>query len=455
MPKPNIQTSIAILFLSKHIKLSDLLKSFLDADVVEFLSSNEPNKELYEDSQYFDNDSLCLFEHADIISAAASVVSSKIKLNKQLKVDLDIINQTDLEDIFKTDTPEEIENRTIISKEHKFHFDSPLFKNMFPLGIDGNSVNLIAAASNVGKTTIMIQLAIDAARSGKKVYYASFEESIDSIYMKLVRNFYNIGTIEAYERVTNHNTREIRELISTNLRIKSFNFQVSVEDYLEDINKNKYDIIFCDYFQHFLGDEKKEDHVNYKKFAQKIMHWCKEPGRYVPFFSGMQFNRSGVSDNEKLLTGEFRGSLEHLGGSIGSHQQADNVVNLYAFPSVALCLAQEVYGLAVFVTKARSGGKKDELFISAIDKTTQRIVDCSNINLPGKESIPTKRNNKSKELDSTPHVFEKLSPRQRLEAKQTAKAISTDSKFGDVKAFIEQQLDHSHDDFINDIKDRK
>lgn len=56
-------------------------------------------------------------------------------------------------------------------------------------------------------------------------------------------------------------------------------------------------------------------------------------------------------------------------------------------------------------------------------------------------------------MDSSPDVFEKLTPRQRLEAKQLASKIATDSKFGDVKVFVEEQLVHSSDDdFINDIK---
>lgn len=466
MTSINIQTALAILRINKLISNSKIFKKFVSEDV--FNSLNSTNLVDYTNNEFFLSEFFETPHDNELINKSAEIVAEYLKKDKKQKFDIAYINQCDTDVVFAPIKIDEIRKRNKESELHRFRFNVPIFDTLFPDGIDGNSFNLIAATSNVGKTTYMVDIALTCARRGMKVYYASFEESVESIYKKFVKNFYNIGSFAASDKINAETDSELVDLLNKNLTIKSFNKSVSIFDYLADIEQNSYEVIFCDYFQHFEGDSKKENHINYKFFSETISRWCKEPGRFIPFFSGVQMNRTGYGDVEKITEGKFLPHQDHIGGSMGAGQASDNIINLYSYPPIAGAVSEDAYGLIASVVKTRSSGRKDEIFYSSISKISQRVLDCSHLSYtPGasqeistpkiKEKSEPKKNKSEVETRRTSSYKDKFKKQTcDLDNSPTVFDPPTELKFGDVKEFVAEQLSHStDDDFISDIKKGK
>jgi len=101
---------------------------------------------------------------------------------------------------------------------------------VFGGGIVAGSISLVAGSPGIGKSTLLLQIAAKMADSGKKILYVSGEESVEQIALRAKRIFAAQSPIK----------------ITT---------ETCVEQILQIIAKEKYDLVIVDSVQTIFSDE--------------------------------------------------------------------------------------------------------------------------------------------------------------------------------------------------------
>lgn len=227
-------------------------------------------------------------------------------------------------------TPQELALQAIalFEGEHVEQISYPFrFLQTATNGIHKGQVVIVAGRPGTGKSTLLDNIAVHAARQKKRVLFASAEMSTQMLMMRIVtrmtgRNvFYTRHeqmTLAERERV-DEVAHEISEM---GLHIQEFNAVAQLEESLKNRAKD-FDLIIVDYLQ--LLTPKTKSNSSYDKVTNIANELTQLAKRFnVPFVVAAQFSREA----EKTIP-----TMAHLKESGQIEQNADVIISLYSQPS--------------------------------------------------------------------------------------------------------------------------
>jgi len=227
-------------------------------------------------------------------------------------------------------------------------------------GIEAGTYNILTAESNIGKTTILVNLAINFAKQGKRVLFLSFEETTHSIKRRFVQNIVGVD-MRSVNKLTDY------QLALANSKLKNITIvskpsgSLSVTEFLNIPNINSHDIYILDYYVHFRINPKNDTHEEVGRISKSLMAFAKDQKKQV--WTAAQVNREGYSRKDMSLT--------TIGKSLESVQVADTVFGCRVIEEL---ISDDGYGLELKILKDRQGANRKKPLTFTINKTYQRMV---------------------------------------------------------------------------------
>lgn len=199
---------------------------------------------------------------------------------------------------YEADYPKEAEKCGV-----KLGIDSKL--DEFIGGVESGDTCLIGARPSVGKSALALQIAVNLARSGKRVGFFSLEMQKRSIYERLLAacsglamNLIRSGKTYDNEQLGmldkgNEKIRELKNLII-------FCGTYKVEGIVRCVKKYKLEAVFVDYLQLVKADK---DYQNRTNEVGAISHGLKQIAMdyNIPVFPLVQLNRRSEDRDEPAL----------------------------------------------------------------------------------------------------------------------------------------------------------
>lgn len=181
-------------------------------------------------------------------------------------------------------------------------------------GVLEQSYNLILAETNIGKTALMLNLAMNYMRQNKKVIYLTFEETRSAILSRLMQNILRIkmGDIR---KVNEFQKQTVKKILDNIIVISRPSGDISVDDFFKLIKSQSYEACFVDYFVHFKKNPKNDVLEELKTISAKLSNHAKQNDKIV--WSASQARRESYG---KIPT------LADAGASIEAVRLADLVV---------------------------------------------------------------------------------------------------------------------------------
>lgn len=196
------------------------------------------------------------------------------------------------------------EKRAKVLEDNKNEFEL----NAFPLPVRSGKMNLIVSPSNGGKTIYSTALAIELARSGKKVMLVSTEEGEDSFIentMEIDENEEFWGNIR-FEYIYTFNKKSMRKLII-------------------EASSAAYEFIVIDYLKKSMWDNYTSDHVVMEEINSTIINALNEIDG-LSVFAFIQANRGAYDwtlEDFKNKPGEAALLID---GGMPAFRSADSVI---------------------------------------------------------------------------------------------------------------------------------
>lgn len=253
----------------------------------------------------------------------------------------------------------------------------PTIDSAYNGGISKDSYNLILSQSNVGKTTVLLNLAANYAKKNLKVHFLTFEESLAAIVSRLTQNEISIG-INDFRLMNDYQKDKFKiSKVASNITVEAMpSSSLTVDGYVQRLEKSDFDILIIDYFTHFQKAPKVDVTSEYKRFSETLSSFATSSKKTI--WSAAQATRDSYGKQPKL---------EDTGSSIASVQAANNVWSIMRGEAT-----ENEYALKLAIIKERQGVDTSRVFDFSISRKYQRLTD---LGLSGQ--IPEKEPKKEKE----------------------------------------------------------
>lgn len=181
-------------------------------------------------------------------------------------------------------------------------------------GLLEQSYNLILAETNIGKTTIMLNLALNAMRRNESVIYLTFEETKNAILSRLVQNILKIKMPDVH-KINDYQKNLVKVIIKNITVISEPSGSISTTDFFKLIESHEHSFIFIDYYTHFKKHPKNDVLQELTKISTDLSNYAKQNDKIV--WSAAQARRESFGKKP---------SLADAGASIDSVRLADVVI---------------------------------------------------------------------------------------------------------------------------------
>lgn len=194
-------------------------------------------------------------------------------------------------------------------------------------GIHRGQVVIIAGRPGQGKSTILDNIAVHAAKQKKKVLFASAEMSVEMIMMRMVTRMTGKNVFYTrHEQMTMQERERVdevaHEISEMGLHIQELSSVAQLEECLKDRAKD-FDLICVDYLQ--LLEPKARWSKPYDKVTNIANELTQLAKRFnVPFVVAAQFSRAAEKAVPTMADLKESGQIE---------QNADVILSLYSQPS--------------------------------------------------------------------------------------------------------------------------
>lgn len=228
-------------------------------------------------------------------------------------------------------------------------------------GISKDSYNLILSQSNVGKTTVLLNLASNYAKANLKVHFLTFEESLPAIISRLTQNEMSIG-MNDFKLMNNFQKTQFKSSkIAKNIIVESRpSSSITIDDYISLLDKTDFDILIIDYFTHFQKNQKIDITTEYRRISDTLSSFAKSSKKTI--WSAAQATRDSYGKMPKL---------EDTGSSLAAVLVADNV---WAIMRGATTEGDDI-SLKMSIRKERQGVDTSNEVDFSISRKYQRLVD--------------------------------------------------------------------------------
>lgn len=215
-------------------------------------------------------------------------------------------------------------------------------ENVLNGGFRRKTLNLVGANSGIGKTMLMVNLAVNGYLAGKRVLYLSMETSTSRIVSRILANLLNTTTTRISYEITEDNSSELEKefgetvaIAPGNLRIKEFQTGSmncnKLEAFILDLKKSlgeEYDEVFVDYLSICCPNDKKiskeNTYVHDGAIAVDLRAMAQSLNCVV--VSGIQMNRDSIK-GEKGDTKEII-ATDGIANSLEIEHTADFIITL-------------------------------------------------------------------------------------------------------------------------------
>lgn len=237
-------------------------------------------------------------------------------------------------------------------------------------GCHEKSLNLLMAATNVGKSLIMCALSKNFLAQNKKVLYISLEMSEEKIVERLLANIFDIAlndlkTMPKAEFMRRYEL--IRKFLKSDFKVVQYGAKTvsanKIRSILKDYQvKKNYtpDVLIVDYLGLMNTNNKSKDSNSYsemKLISEELRAVAVEYG--MPIWSAMQTNRNGFKNVELELT--------DIADSIGTAATADLIIGVTQNDEL-----KEAGKFIWYILKNRYGLNDQKLFVG-VDYPKMRI----------------------------------------------------------------------------------
>ena len=215
-------------------------------------------------------------------------------------------------------------------------------ENVLNGGFRRKTLNLVGANSGIGKTMLMVNLAVNGYLAGKRILYLSMETSTSRIVSRILANILNTTTTRISYELTEDDSAELEKefgetvaVAPGNLRIKEFQTGSmncnKLETFILDLKKNlgeEYDEVFVDYLSICCPNDRKiskeNTYVHDGAIAVDLRAMAQALNCVV--ISGIQMNRDSIK-GEKGDTKEII-ATDGIANSLEIEHTADFIITL-------------------------------------------------------------------------------------------------------------------------------
>jgi replicative DNA helicase len=275
--------------------------------------------------------------------------------------------------------PEKVYNG-IITNEKVIPLGCATLDEMIHGGVHEQSLTLIMAPTNIGKTLFLCSMSSAMLLAGKRVMYVTFEDPEVKIGQRIMQNLMDKTQTElkslnkdAYMRLFNkmlgqigHNKLKIKEY--PEYCVSSLQLKALIKEYKEKHNF-KPDVIMLDYIGCMVPDGRVDPNMNDNSKLRAIAAQVRSIGlvEQIPIISAMQSNRGGY--------GKAEIGLDDAADSFGQTMKADAIFGVTQTPEMK---AADMY--SVKLLKTRYGMPKTPIVTIGVDIEKQKIYDLKTFN---------------------------------------------------------------------------
>jgi replicative DNA helicase len=395
--KENLRSDIAILTLikSNSISISKNLEYYLKSDKLKLLLSLGELNTSSIDNFFFNNDIVDISNNQDAIKEAKSIWNN-LTYQEYMKNNFDDVFQKTSEAICGKSKSKRMSLRELgeLYKEadmtlHPIGF--PSLDNALNGGIAKNSLNLLVAATNVGKTAIMVNLAIKSAEMKKKTLFLSLEQDAKAVMSRFIQNHLKVNRNKAQEAFIMGGDESFYKKYEEYLDIEYISSNtITVDEFVKTIDG--YDVVVVDYYKHFQPTKENNIDSNYEQ--EHIVQTLRiaATDKDITIWSGVQMNVSYHNDKRNKKE-PFTPSNAHIAGSQQAPMQAETVIFVYRKDkndsepiSASQTLDPDYTEFDVYIRKNRSGNVDMETpILFKFHTNYQTLIDPLLVN-----TIPTK-----------------------------------------------------------------
>lgn len=188
---------------------------------------------------------------------------------------------------------------------------------------DGKCLSIVAAPTNMGKSILLANIAVNVAKQGKNVLVISLEMSEEVYASRIYSSLFNLP-INSLAFMVDELTSAINNTDYGNIIIKEFPpatmTVAQIDSYISDLYKagNKFDLICIDYLTLLSVPGAENSNEAGRENTRKLRALTYKYN--IPIWTACQINREGM--------GEKTAELRHIAESIAIAAEADLIISL-------------------------------------------------------------------------------------------------------------------------------
>lgn len=241
-------------------------------------------------------------------------------------------------------------------------------------GIHPEELTTIGARPGVGKTILGMQIAMNVARSGKRVLFVSLEMSVTQLCERMIASYADIENSKL--RTGNMNDRDWSEVTLAMSRLQMNNFMLdkssrTVQHIRSKIIKHKPDIVIIDYLQ--LLHPANKEHSREREVAVMTRDLKMMTIDFsIPIIILSQLNRDADGNRPRMSDLRESGAIE---------QDSDNIIFIHEPNDTELSkyISTGVYSASMFEEFERTNKRLAQLIIEKQRNGATGIINAVKI----------------------------------------------------------------------------
>lgn len=233
-------------------------------------------------------------------------------------------------------------------------------------GYQPSDLGIIIASTNVGKTTMLINMAINMALEGKRVLFFSLEMSSRQMNNRIVSIIGGHSAFEIKQELADKDTLydtiiKYRDLPLTLVSKGSITSQDVISEALNQKLQDGVDVVFVDYLQRLTDRDGENETLRLTNIARRLKGFALDNN--IPVITPAQVDKASHKNKKK--------EVEDVAGAKAIADEADVAFYMYE-ETVGESITEEEKQLYIKVAKSRDS-EKGKSFMVIFDKRTLKM----------------------------------------------------------------------------------
>jgi len=236
-------------------------------------------------------------------------------------------------------------------------------------GFTGTEFALILAGTNVGKTSLLLNMALNMAKNGIKVLFFSLEMSSDQLNNKLIamsgdHSAFDIKNKMVTKGELKGTVEEFKDYPLTIIHRGAITSNDVISEAYTRKMQDKVDIVMVDYIQRLTDQSKESETLRMGNIARNLKNFALTNN--IPVITPAQVDKAS-SKSGKI-------EVENVAWAKALADEADLALYLYEKKNQSSIIEDEEPTLHLKIVKSRESGKYQD-FIIDFNRTNLRMVD--------------------------------------------------------------------------------